>query len=241
MTRMKNFIAQYLHFCPKTGRFIGFRRLEGLSKLLFPLVGMAAIVWILIGVIPKPSRLSYPCMCTAMPIASGFIGYLVMLAVSSIALLRFKKSIIHYPIFFIGTFVVFALTGFLLSDSKLLSSSINMPVDMAVTPNQPMGVGQGIFPGRVVWVHNAKAVNQNCVSDSLYHAWWTSENNNQSTIDSMVSSAIDSLTGQKSDSAAWVAIFNYHNQSVGKGAVNYTAGEKIFIKINACSAWGGKN
>ena len=55
----------------------------------------------------------------------------------------------------------------------------------------------------------------------------------------MVSAAIDSLTGQKSDSAAWHAIFVYHNQTRGKGAVDYVAGEKIFIKINESSGWGG--
>jgi hypothetical protein len=65
------------------------------------------------------------------------------------------------------------------------------------------------------------------------------ENNHQASIDSMVSAAIENLTDQKSDSAAWKAIFQYHNSTVGKGSVNYVAGEKVYIKINECSAWGG--
>jgi hypothetical protein len=62
------------------------------------------------------------------------------------------------------------------------------------------------------------------------------ENMNQSVVDKMLSSALDSLTGQKSDSAAWTAIFRYHNAQRGKGTVGYAAGEKIFIKTNATSA-----
>ncbi|HVN49134.1 MAG TPA: T9SS type A sorting domain-containing protein [Bacteroidota bacterium] len=236
---MKNFITKYLHFCPKTGKFIGFKRLDGFSKLLFPLVGMAAIIWILIRVIPKPSRLSYPCMRTAVPIASGFIGYIAMLAISGVLFLRSKKTILHYPVFFLGTFIVFGLTGFVIFETDAVTSYINMPTNAVVIANQPMGVAQGIFPGRVVWVHNQNAVNQNCVSDSLKHAWWAAENNNQPAIDSMVSAAIDSLTGQKTDSAAWVALFKYNNAARGKGSVGYAAGEKIFIKINECSGWGG--
>jgi hypothetical protein len=239
MDYMKNFVKTFLKFCPKTGRFIGVRQLSGFSRLFFPLLGIAAMIWILIRVIPKPSRLSYPCVRTAMPIASGFIGYLAILVLSSIAFIRSKKTIIHYPVFFLGAFVVFGLTGFILFDTDVVSGDINMSTDMVVTPNQPMGVARGIFPGRVVWIHNSNAVNQKCKPDSLNHAWWAAENNNQSTIDSMVSAAIDSLTGQKSDSAAWQALFQYNNAARGKGAVGYVAGEKIFIKINECSAWGG--
>jgi len=104
---MKNFVKKYLQFCPKTGRFVGFGKLNGLSRLLFPFIGIAAMVWVLIRVIPKPSRLTYPCVRTAMPIASGFIGYLAMLALSSVAFFRSKKSIRYYPVFFLAAFVVF--------------------------------------------------------------------------------------------------------------------------------------
>jgi sugar lactone lactonase YvrE len=55
----------------------------------------------------------------------------------------------------------------------------------------------------------------------------------------MVSTALRSLTGQTNDLAAWTAIFQYHNAALGKGAVSYAPGEKIFIKINATSAWEG--
>jgi hypothetical protein len=236
---MNMFFQKFVKICPKTGRIRKITLPGGFYKLLFPIIGLAAMVWVLIRVIPKPSRLSYPCVKTAMPIASGFIGYLAMLVLSSIVFIRSKKTIIHYPVFFLGAFVVFGLTGFVLFDTDVVSGGSNMPTDMVVTPNQPMGVAQGIFPGRVVWIHNSNAVNQKCQPDSTNHAWWMAENNNQSTIDSMVSAAIDSLTGQKSDSVAWQTLFKYNNAARGKGSVGYVAGEKIFIKINECSGWSG--
>jgi hypothetical protein len=235
---MKKLFTKYFNICPKTGRLTGLKSFTGFSKFLLPFIGLAAMIWILIRVIPKPSRLSYPCVRTAMPIASGFIGYIVMLVVSALAFFRSKKPVQYFPVFYLGVCVVFSLTGFILFDADIVSGS-NAPTDMVVTPNQPMGVARGIFPGRVVWIHNSNAVNQKCQPDSTNHAWWMAENNNQSTIDSMVSAAIDSLTGQKSDSAAWQALFQYNNAARGKGSVGYVAGEKIFIKINSCSGWSG--
>ena len=102
-----------------------------------------------------------------------------------------------------------------------------------------MGEAKGVFPGRVVWVHDPTAVNQNCVPDAVGHGWFLPENNHQTVIDGMVSTALRRLTGQANDHAAWTAIFQYHNASRGKGAVDYAPGEKIFIKINATSAWAG--
>ena len=109
----------------------------------------------------------------------------------------------------------------------------------AAVPNQPMGQAKGIFPGRVVWVHDARAVNQDCVVDAAGHGWFLNENNFQTVIDGMVSSALRNLTGQTADRAAWDAIFRFHNATRGKGAVGYARGEKIFIKINATSAYAG--
>jgi hypothetical protein len=109
----------------------------------------------------------------------------------------------------------------------------------SVVANQPMGVAKGIYPGRVVWVHDPTAVNQACVVDAPGHGWYLSENNNQSVIDGMVSTALRNLAGSNSDAGAWDVIFRYHNAARGKGAVGYTSGEKVFIKINATSAWDG--
>ncbi|HEX2937257.1 MAG TPA: DUF362 domain-containing protein [Bacteroidales bacterium] len=230
---MKKLFTQHLRFCPKSGKFIGFKNVQGASKLLLPVLGLIAMIWILIRVIPKPSRLSYPCVQSAIPLAAGFFGYISIAALSTVAFLRSKKSLRYYPLFFVGAFIVFAMNGFHFAPTIVLTS------DAKVEANQPFGEAKGIFPGRVVWVHNPNAVNQNCISDELDHAWYMAENNNQGVINGMVSAAIDSLTGSTSDTAAWRKIFQFHNQSRGKGAVNYKAGEKIFIRINICSSWGG--
>ncbi len=235
---MKKILGKYFQFCSKTGKLTGVKPITGVSRLLFPLIGLTALVWILIRVIPKPSRLSYPCMKTAMPLASGFIGYLAMVALSAVAFLRSKKSIRHYPIFLMGAFAVFGISGsYLVIDNA--KQTAQQFATAAVDPNQPIGVAKGIFPGRVVWVHNPEATNKNCVPDSIGHAWFMSENMNQMAVVNMLSAALHSVTGQTSDSAAWAAIFQYHNAARGKGAVNYVKGEKIFIKINATSSWSG--
>ncbi len=234
---MKNMVQKYLRVCPKTRRIIGVDRLSGLSRLLFPLIGLAAMIWILIRVIPKPSRLTYPCMRAAMPLASGFIGYLAMLGLSAIAFLRFKKPLRFYPIFFVAAFAVFGISGFYLMDSKPVAQQIK---NATVVANAPIGVAKGIIPGKVVWVHNPDAVNQNCVANRYQHAWFMSENMNQPAVDKMLSTALQNISGTTSDSAAWRMIFQYYNNTKHKGAVNYKSGEKIFIKINATSAWGGE-
>jgi hypothetical protein len=140
-----------------------------------------------------------------------------------------------HPLLGSALFVVLGATG-AFSDAGPEPAG---PTVAALVANQPMGAAKGIFPGRVVWVHDANAVNQNCIPNAAGHAWFLSENNNQTVIDAMVSTAIRRLTGQTNDGAAWAAIFRYHNATRGKGAVNYARGEKIFIKINATSAWPG--
>lgn len=233
---MKSLIQKYVKICPKSGRIRKIISPKGFYKILFPFIGLAALLWILIRVIPKPSRAEYPCIKAATPLASGFLVYFAFLIVSAMAFSRTKKRIYLFPYF---VFIGFAFLGFSDSSNSAKGEPDNPIPTAVVEANSPIGVAKGIFPGRVVWVHNSKAVNQNCSPSALNHAWYMAENNNQMTIDSMVSAAVQNLTGQKSDSASWQAIFQYHNSTVGKGAVNYVAGEKIFIKINACSAWTG--
>jgi len=236
---MNSFFQKFFKVCPKTGRFIGFKHVTGVSRFLLPLIGLAAMVWILIRVIPKPSRLSYPCVRTAMPIASGFIGYLAMLALSAIAFLKSKKPLRYYPVFFLGAFMVFSVSGFILFDNTILEKDVVSTADAVVNPNEPLGEAKGIFPGRVVWVHNPDATNENCVPTAEGNSYFEPKNFNQDVIDQMLSQAIQSLTGKTSDSTAWDAIFKFHNTTRGKGEVGYQAGEKVFLKMNATSAWSG--
>ncbi len=101
-------------------------------------------------------------------------------------------------------------------------------------PKQPMGVGTGVNPGRVVWVWNP-----NATEEDLAGYWWEQENNNQDVIDQMFSIGVQELTGTSTDSDAWNAIFSYFNEVHGNGNIGYQPGEKIAIKMNLNNALGG--
>jgi len=96
-------------------------------------------------------------------------------------------------------------------------------------PNQPMGVGKGIHPGRVVWVHAPGATSW----DGKTGNWWDDANTDQRVVDQMVSDSLQNLTGEATDRQAWEMLFRDFNRTRKLGDGGYQAGEKIAIKINA--------
>jgi hypothetical protein len=111
--------------------------------------------------------------------------------------------------------------------------------DFVPGSNAPMGTALGIHPGRVVWVWNPDATNQNCNPASYPHSWFMPENNDQAVIDKMLSDGLRAMTGAGTDAAAWDAAFRYFNNQHNKGDAGYRTGETVFIKTNATSAWSG--
>jgi hypothetical protein len=230
----------FLRFCPRTGKFRGFKTPRGFAGLLAPVVGLLALGWILFRVATKPSRIGYPCVRAAMPVASSFVGYLLFFGASLGVWARARKQ--RSLVATVAT-AAFAAMGLIIS-----YTFINDPASAVETQiptnhlaaTQPMGAAVGIYPGRVVWVHRAAATRDSCVPASIGHEWFRPENYNQTVIDSMVSVAIRRLTGTTSDTAAWGSIFRFHNTTRGKGSVGYAPGERVFIKTNATSAWGGQ-
>ena len=77
--------------CAKTGRSIRRKRPKRWALWLLPFTGLAALLWFLVRVIPKPSRATYPCQQVAFPLASGFILWLLGLAGSLSALRKAKR------------------------------------------------------------------------------------------------------------------------------------------------------
>jgi len=202
-----------------------------ISKLYFYLVGFGALIWFLIRVIPKPSRATYPCQQAAFPIASAFVVYLTGLIVSSLAFFKFKKHLragnsLTAAIFLLITAI--SSLFILQSDKPYTYASDRFVLE---NPNEPIGTGKGIFPGRVVWIWDSTAVDQQLTNQSGDY-WWMDSNADQSIVTTMVSDALKSLTGKTTDAEAWDVIFRYYNLTHGKGDVGYTAGEKIVIKIN---------
>jgi len=101
--------------------------------------------------------------------------------------------------------------------------------------NQPIGRGQGIHPGRVVWVYQPEVARWDGKSGN----WWDDANTDPRLVSAMLSDALRGLTGEKSDKQAWAALFRHFNRTRGFGTSGYRAGEKVTIKINANQDRGG--
>jgi hypothetical protein len=200
--------------------------------LFFPIIGLLSLIWFLVRVIPKPSRATYPCMRVAAPIASSFVIYLLGLASSLLVFKKARKYLYEsrYILFSLSLLLgsTLGVSTFLKTDQKAYA---NFRAPILEAPNQPMGEGKGIYPGRVVWIWNPDATDETCANTTGDY-WYQEDNTNQVVVDSMLSDALQMLTGEESDSAAWDAIFRYYNQTHEKGDVGYAAGEKIVIKIN---------
>lgn len=205
-----------------------------LGRLYFHLIGLGALIWFLVRVIPKPSRAVYPCMRAAFPLASAFVLYLLGLATSALAMIKVKAHWQHARYSVAAIFLLVAvISGFFTFQADRPYVYANSRY--LDTPNQPMGIAQGIFPGRVVWAWNPDATNENCKNDNWGEAYHEPKNSNMNVIQAIVDQSLMNLTGESSVGEAWNALFIHFNQKKGRGAVGYQSGQKIFIKTNAVS------
>ncbi len=210
-------------------------------------MGLFALIWFLIRVIPKPSRASYPCMKVAYPLASGFVAYIMSIALSVFSYKQFRTNLQNRRMGLTLLFLALTFSGgiFFLKQSQIALAKPNIALTHHPA-NRPIGTPRGIFPGRVVWVYDPDATNESCdgsivkdgIIDDKDNLWFQSKNNNQSVIDNMVSSAIISLSGISDGALAWDATFRSFNIRKGKGDTGYQNGEIVFLKTNATSSWG---
>ncbi len=215
-----------------------------IKKMLFPIIGLTALIWFLIRVLPKPSRINYPCVRAAAPIATTFILYILGITTS---LFTYRKAKSLYRNSRYISAVILTATSLFIGGFSYLQMTTNAQAKQSAVyefndplgPNNPIGEAKGILPGRVVWVHNPDATNENCTNDNLKDAYFLDTNTNQAIVDSMFSEGILSLTGEETDVEAWDAIFKHFNFNNTKGDVGYDSSETVFIKINAVSAWSG--
>ena len=208
------------------------------AKILFFVTGILSTIWFLVRVIPKPSRATYPCMKAAAPIMASFIIYLLSLAGSVVALRKFKKSLLKAKYFIAFIFLVGAVLALSLSVITVpgKTKAIELVAADYFVANQPMGVAYGIFPGRVVWVWNPDATDENCTNTAGDY-WF--DNTDQAVVDSMLVKGVMNLTDQTTVYDAWDAMFKYFNNRHGSGEVGYSEGEKIYIKINMTNSSQG--
>jgi hypothetical protein len=231
---------------PQTGKIESFRKPRLFNIIPFIIIGLASLIWLLIRVLPKPSRLTYPCMKVAMPLAFSFLAWITSM---SATVLLFRKSLIHFralkykhALIFMAIAIV-AGTGTLVYESLPskaadVSSHAGIFAD-TLGPNSPVGTPKGIFPGRVVWAYNPDATNEKCTNSNHSDAYWLEKNCDQALVDKMFSDGIKELTGKETHAGAWDAIFRYFNNNHGKGDTGYLSEETLFIKINAVTAWSG--
>jgi hypothetical protein len=157
-------------------------------------VGLPALIWFLIRVIPKPSRAIYPCQRAAFPIASSFVVWLLGLGTSAFALNKVRRRVreSRYALAAVGVGLAVAAACFCVlstvgpnAPALVQSVGASLPDDPA---NEPIGIAQGYNPGRVVWVHDPNATDWDWPSTSEY--WWESNHTEQEVVDQMVSKAV---------------------------------------------------
>ena len=199
------------------------------------IIGFGAIIWFLIRVIPKPSRAAYPCQRAAFPIASAFVLWIVGVFTTSLLFkkVRAKFAEAKYAVAglllivcAIGSFIVITPGGFqnMAANTPSVQDEF-IPID---APNDPVGVGRGIFPGRVVWSYDTASTSWSGETDY----WWSNTSIDSVTVKYMLSRGIQELSGAESDSLAWDSIFRYFNKTHDKGDIAYAQDEKIAIKLN---------
>lgn len=222
------------------------------ARLIFLFMGISSTIWFLIRVIPKPQRAGYPCMKAAAPLMSGFITYLLSLGGS---VLFFKNAIKKFrQARFVGAgfALVISLGLIIFFNYQDATKTFANPTEVNWTrgelpdgANNPMGTGWGIFPGRVAWVRNVNATNEDCKNVIYSTGGWTGvmdwntsdafimpKNNNQEVINDMADKSILAIGGENTVKASWDAIFkSFNNKRKGVDA-GYTDGQTIFIKIN---------
>lgn len=207
-----------------------------------PVLGILALIWILIRVIPKPQRATYPCMKVAFPFATALILWVAGLASATILFRKgLSKRLQGKPLLVAGSILLGLLALFtfnLLQEEQVLAgTSADYEFEDPLGPNVPIGEARGIFPGRVVWMHNPDATNENCIPWLYGDGYFLDKNCDQVLVDEMLRKGLLEISGADSESAAWESIFRYFNETHGKGDMGYASGEKIFIKINAVHAW----
>ncbi len=219
-------------------------------KILFFVIGFLSTLWFLIRVIPKPSRATYPCMKATAPFMSAFVIYIMSLGGAAIALKSFRQSLMQSKYLAAFVLLITAATLYLVSTTTFIFPSMARSaatIKGDFLPNKPIGTAQGIFPGRVVWMWNANATNESCtntsnnngVIDTGDDAWFMAHNNNIAVIDSMIHKSLLLVSGAETVATAWDLIFRYFNENHGLGNNGYSEGEKILLKLNATTAYGG--
>jgi hypothetical protein len=226
---MKRFIKS-----SRSGKITGSGRVKRKVLWLWIVLGTASVIWVLIRVVPRPSRATYPCQKVAQPLAAGFLAWLLGLAGSTLIVCRARRLFQSHR--YVTGAVCYAAAILLclatVSDTRDAAASPPNTADTFVPTdpaNTPMGTAKGIYPGRVVWVYDRDL----CDQGGTTGWWWEDERTDPDVAMCMMTQAILRLTGTTDTVEAWQTLFKYFNQiRYGQNNVGYQAGDKIAIKVN---------
>ncbi len=229
-SKIRRLVMKQFTVCPRTGKVTGLKIVERKTLWLWIVLGLASVIWVVIRVVPKPSRATYPCQKVAQPLAAGFITWLLGLAGSTL-IIRRARRLFQRQRYMVGA-ICFAtavlLCFFTLSDTRDVAASTVtfVPTDSA---NSPIGTAKGIHPGRVVWVYDSLLCDQGSTSGW----WWEDERTDPQVAQRMMTQALLNLTDIADPVASWDSLFKYFNRTrYDKNDVGYQDGDKIAIKVN---------
>ena len=97
--------------------------------------------------------------------------------------------------------------------------------------HEPLGVAQGIHPGRVVWSYDPSSVRWDGSTP-----WWEIANYDERTVVSMTERALIGLTGATTLQQSWNQLFQYANRHQSDRTNDshdaYQSGQTVLIKCN---------
>ncbi len=119
--------------CPKSRKvFLTGHPLSSLPRWLLLVLGFFALIWFLIRVLPKPSRISYPCQLACVPLAAFFFIWFSAVFAS---VLSQKKSRSTWKKVYSGFALACAFMAISLAQSS--PSSVNeAPLDLSIAPRE---------------------------------------------------------------------------------------------------------
>ncbi len=216
------------------------------GTLYFIVLGIVSVVWLLLRVIPKPDRITYPCQRIAAVNAVTFITWLFGTAIAAAffkkAFRKLRESSIPVGVLLIVLAIGIGTTTVMLTSYQEVRAAIKHTTTEIFTPpdalNTPVGIAKGIHPGRVTWAHDPEAVNYDPRQANGY--WWDDQNTVPERVDRMFSLSLDAVSGATTAYNGWGVLFRDANIRKGVGDVGYAPGEKIAIKANLLMGLGGQ-
>ncbi|MCP4313444.1 MAG: DUF362 domain-containing protein [Bacteroidetes bacterium] len=215
------------------------------GTLYFIVLGVVSIVWLLLRVIPKPSRITYPCQRMAAANATAFIAWLLGTVIATTffrkAMRRLRESRVTLAAVLIFLSLAVGSGTVLLTSSQDIRAAVKRQSNEIFTPpeplNQPMGIARGIHPGRVSWAHDPDAVSYDPSAGNGF--WWEDQNTDPERVNRMFLLSLDAVSGATTSYDGWDRLFRDANIRRGTGDVGYAPGEKIAIKANLLVGLGG--